>query len=150
MAKDIDLSADLITAYKQHRHNAGTDDKFELAVNVLTTGNWPSFTPAAVVLPTEMVQALERFKVFYGIKYTGRTLSWQHSLDQCTLKAAFPKGKKELNVSLFQALVLMLFNGLAPGTKLSFKDIVLQTRLGASLTARPFANSSAHILRNRI
>jgi cullin 4 len=27
---------------------------------------------------------------------------WQNSLGQCVLKAEFPKGKKELAVSLFQ------------------------------------------------
>ncbi|XP_057547247.1 cullin-4-like isoform X2 [Amaranthus tricolor] len=45
---------------------------------------------------------------------------WQNSLTHCVLKADFQKGKKELAVSLFQAVVLMLFND---AEKLSFQDI---------------------------
>lgn len=83
-------------------------------------------------------------------KYSGRRLMWQNSLGHCVLKAEFPKGKKELAVSLFQVgiiwanilsfcflrylispsggvvsvlfqtVVLMLFND---AEKLSFQDI---------------------------
>lgn len=130
MAKDMDLSADLMAAYRDHRASLDASDPFELSVNVLTTGNWPSFAPSAPILPQDMTAALERFKRFYSIKYTGRNLTWQHSLDQCTLKASFPKGKKELSVSLFQALVLMLFNQMAPGESLSYQNITDQTALG--------------------
>lgn len=42
------------------------------------------------------------FKEFYLSKYNGRRLMWQNSLGHCVLKAEFPKGKKELAVSLFQ------------------------------------------------
>ena len=42
------------------------------------------------------------FKEFYLSKYSGRRLMWQNSLGHCVLKAEFPKGKKELAVSLFQ------------------------------------------------
>lgn len=42
------------------------------------------------------------FKEFYLSKYSGRRLMWQNSLGHCVLKAEFPKGRKELAVSLFQ------------------------------------------------
>lgn len=42
------------------------------------------------------------FKEFYLSKHHGRRLMWQNSLGHCMLKAEFPKGKKELAVSLFQ------------------------------------------------
>jgi cullin-4 len=132
MAKDIDLSADLMVAYKEHRAHFDASDSFDLSVNVLTTGNWPSFSSSNAILPAEMIASLDRFKRFYGSKHTGRNLAWQHSLDQCVVKAAFPKGKKELSVSLFQGLCLLLFNGLPDGTKLGFKDIVTLTGLGES------------------
>lgn len=32
---------------------------------------------------------------------------WQNSLGHCVLKAEFPKGKKELSVSLFQVGLLI-------------------------------------------
>lgn len=113
---------------------------FDLSVNILSQGNWPSYAPAPLALPSSMSLALDRFKSFYQSKYNGRTLSWAHSLDTCSLKAKFPKGgRKELSVSLFQAVVLLLFNDTAAtgeggeeGT-LAFKDIVEMTRLGACL-----------------
>ncbi|KAF5823324.1 putative cullin [Helianthus annuus] len=42
------------------------------------------------------------FKEFYLSKYSGRRLMWQNSLGHCVLKTEFAKGKKELDVSLFQ------------------------------------------------
>jgi hypothetical protein len=50
------------------------------------------------------------FLDFYMKKYGGRRLQWCHSLGTCVLRAHFPKGTKELSVSLFQAAVLCLFN----------------------------------------
>lgn len=47
------------------------------------------------------------FKEFYLSKYSGRRLMWQNSLGHCVLKADFPKGKKELAVSLFQVGLLL-------------------------------------------
>lgn len=46
----------------------------------------------------------EVFKEFYLKKYSGRKLVWQHSLGTCVVRAAFPKGTKELSLSTFQAV----------------------------------------------
>jgi cullin 4 len=133
MAKDIDLSNDIMRAYRTS--SSADAEAFDVSVAILTTGNWPNYVPVALNLPVDMVRALDRFKMFYTTKYSGRTLHWQHSLDQCTLRADFPKGRKELAVSLYQALVLLLFNDLEQGTKLGFKDIVSQTLIGDVLKA---------------
>ena len=74
-----------------------------------------------------MVQYLEAFKLFYLNKHSGRKLQWQPSLGHCVLKACFPHGDKELQVSLFQALVLLLFN---QGDKHVFTDIKTATGIG--------------------
>lgn len=129
MAKDIDLSADLMQAYKQQTF-VEEDLACDLSVNVLTTGNWPSFTSSPCMLPSAMTRVLDRFKLFYASKHSGRTLSWQHSLDQCVLRAHFPSGRKELSVSLYQGLVLLVFNSVPSGAAVSFKEIVMQTKLG--------------------
>ena len=42
------------------------------------------------------------FKDFYLSKHSGRRLVWHNSLGSCVLRAQFPKGLKELSVSLFQ------------------------------------------------
>uniref|UniRef100_A0A6N2K7S9 Cullin family profile domain-containing protein n=1 Tax=Salix viminalis TaxID=40686 RepID=A0A6N2K7S9_SALVM len=81
---------------------------------------WPTYPPMDVRLPHELNVYQDIFKEFYLSKYSGRRLMWQNSLGHCVLKAEFPKGKKELAVSLFQTVVLMLFND---AQKLSFQDI---------------------------
>ncbi len=50
------------------------------------------------------------FQDFYTSKQSGRQLQWHNSLGTCLLRARFPKGAKELSVSLFQAVLLCLFN----------------------------------------
>eukprot|EP00775_Hariotina_reticulata_P012777 gene12777-12905_t len=68
------------------------------------------------------------FKEFYSKQYsTYRQLAWQHSLSTAMLKANFPKGSKELSVSLLQALVLLLFND---ADELSYEAI--KEQLGTS------------------
>jgi len=51
--------------------------------------------------PWRAAQAV--FKDFYLSKHSGRRLVWHNSLGTCMLRAQFPKGLKELSVSLFQA-----------------------------------------------
>ncbi|RZC33222.1 4-aminobutyrate aminotransferase, mitochondrial-like [Asbolus verrucosus] len=65
-------------------------------------------------------------KKFYLSNHSGRKLLWQPSLSHCLLKANFDCGYKELQVSLFQTIVLLLFNTL---TVIGFKEIQESTNL---------------------
>lgn len=82
----------------------------ELTVSILTMGYWPTYPVMEVTLPLEMVQYQTQFNKFYLGKHNGRKLQWQPTLGHCVLKAEFTQGRKELQVSLFQGLVLLLFN----------------------------------------
>lgn len=115
---------------------------------VLTAGYWPAYQPVEVNLPKEVAEYQEVFKKLYPTpslpitylfdlptylaKYSGRRLTWQNSLGFCVVRALFPLGKKELSVSLFQSVVLALFNE-APETGISFKEI--QEASGTHFTA---------------
>nr|XP_013801762.1 PREDICTED: cullin-4B isoform X2 [Apteryx mantelli mantelli] len=68
----------------------------------------------------QMVKLQEIFKTFYLGKHSGRKLQWQSTLGHCVLKAEFKEGKKELQVSLFQTLVLLMFN---EGEEFSLEEI---------------------------
>ncbi|XP_072951479.1 cullin-4 [Typha angustifolia] len=121
MFKDIELSKEINDSFKQSSQaRTKLPTGIEMSVHVLTTGYWPTYPPMDVRLPHELNVYQDIFKEFYLSKYSGRRLMWQNSLGQCVLKAEFPKGKKELAVSLFQTVVLMLFND---AQKLSFQDI---------------------------
>ncbi|KAE8708845.1 Cullin-4 [Hibiscus syriacus] len=120
MFKDIELSKEINESFKQSSQaRSKLPSGIEMSVHVLTTGYWPTYPPMDVRLPHELNVYQDIFKDFYLSKYSGRRLMWQNSLGHCVLKADFPKGKKELSVSLFQA-ILMLFND---ALKLSFQDI---------------------------
>uniref|UniRef100_A0A8C5GVD2 Cullin family profile domain-containing protein n=1 Tax=Gouania willdenowi TaxID=441366 RepID=A0A8C5GVD2_GOUWI len=110
MFKDMELSKDIMIQYKQYMQNQSEPSNIELTVNILTMGYWPSYTPMEVHLPSEMVKLQEVFKLFYLGKHSGRKLQWQPTLGHAVLKAEFKEGKKELQVSLFQTLVVLMFN----------------------------------------
>ncbi|KAJ8309854.1 hypothetical protein KUTeg_011719 [Tegillarca granosa] len=110
MFKDMELSKDIMLAFKQHMQNIDAPGNIDLTVNILTMGYWPTYTPMEVHLPVEMVKFQEIFKKFYLGKHSGRKLQWQSTLGHCVLKSHFSGGKKELQVSLFQTLCLLLFN----------------------------------------
>ncbi|KAI5475121.1 cullin 4 [Pseudohyphozyma bogoriensis] len=137
MFKDIELSQDVMRAYTTSRDLLSSKPSFDLSVNVLSTANWPTYPPTTVRLPSHISTALEKFKTFYVAKHSGRSLGWQHSLDTCSLKAVFPKGgRKELSVSGFQAVVLLLFNEVPDGGRLSFEEIVEATNIDKKEAAR--------------
>ncbi|XP_072573970.1 cullin-4A [Paramormyrops kingsleyae] len=110
MFKDMELSKDVMIQFKQYMQNQSDPGNIELTVNILTMGYWPSYTPMEVHLPSEMVKLQEVFKTFYLGKHSGRKLQWQPTLGHAVLKSEFKEGKKELQVSLFQTLVLLMFN----------------------------------------
>ncbi|ORX91617.1 ubiquitin-protein ligase, cullin 4 [Basidiobolus meristosporus CBS 931.73] len=129
MFKDMDVSRDIMISFRQTQKYQELCKDIELNVSVLTQGYWPTYTPTEITLPEQMTEYQEVFKAFYLSKHHGRRLMWQHSLGHCVLKAYFPKGKKELAVSLYQAMVLLLFNSMEIDAKLSYKEISAATNI---------------------
>ncbi|OAD56053.1 Cullin-4B [Eufriesea mexicana] len=129
MFKDMELSKDINIAFKQYAGNLQSElsaSNLDLTVSILTMGYWPTYPVMEVTLPPEMVQYQDVFNKFYLGKHSGRKLQWQPTLGHCVLKAWFNQGNKELQVSLFQALVLILFND---ADNLSLEDIKTATNI---------------------
>ncbi|KAG2378507.1 hypothetical protein C9374_008146 [Naegleria lovaniensis] len=129
MFKDVDISNDMMANFKKSKEykklcsEFGDHDStmpFELNVTILTSSNWPNYTPDTLNLPKEISIAQEAYKDFYVNKHSGRVLKWIHNLGQCTLKALFPSGRKELIVSFYQALTLLQFNN---KVKISYSEL---------------------------
>ncbi|KAF9366738.1 Cullin-4 [Mortierella sp. NVP85] len=121
MFKDMDTSRDIMINFKASKMHSKIGG-LELSVNVLTQGHWPTYPPAEANIPNQISQCQEIFKEFYLSKHKGRRLMWQNSLGHSVVKASFPSGTKELQLSLFQAIVLLLFNDTGDA-HLSYKDI---------------------------
>ncbi|CAF4254872.1 unnamed protein product [Rotaria sp. Silwood2] len=127
MFKDIELSKDIMTAFDQYMHGREAPGNIGMSVCVLTMGFWPTYPHVTAILPPEFCRLQEIFTTFYLSKHTGRKLQWQYTLDHCLLKGWLKeKAVKEFHVSLYQALVLLLFN---QHNDLSYKDIQEQTKI---------------------
>ncbi|KAI5840199.1 Cullin family-domain-containing protein [Morchella snyderi] len=147
MFKDVDLSREAVASFKSRTGSASSSSSssVDLYVNILSQAAWPSYPEVPISVPRDIAAATEAFEAFYVSKHSGRKLVWRHNLSHCVLKAAFPKGNKELVLSAFQAVVLLLFNDLptttttaaaATPTSLSFTDLLAATGLPADQLAR--------------
>ncbi|EZF27883.1 hypothetical protein H112_00135 [Trichophyton rubrum D6] len=126
MFKDMDLARDEMASYNALLRERNERPKIDLNVNVISATAWPSYPDVPVNIPDSISQAINNFEEFYNNKYSGRRLHWKHTLAHCQLKARFPLGDKELVVSSFQAIVLLLFNDVAGSETLSY-DVIKKT-----------------------
>lgn len=115
MFKDQELAKDEIASYKNWLAAKGEDSPvansdLDLSVNVLSAAAWPTYPDVRVLLPQNVLDHITTFDTYYKSKHTGRRLTWKHNLAHCVVKARFDRGPKELLVSAFQAIVLVLFN----------------------------------------
>lgn len=86
-----------------------------------------------------MQAELDAFAAFYNEKHQGHKIEWNHGLGTVTLRARFAMGQKELSMSLYQAVVLLLFNDM---TEIPFADVKLHTGIGESLCYLPALKKS--------
>lgn len=124
MFKDVELGREEMSGYKDRLASMeAKPGALDLSVNVLSAAAWPTYPDIQVVIPADVNTAIEHFERYYKSKHSGRKLSWKHALAHCQMKASFPKGTKEFVVSSFQAIILLLFNGIAAGEKLTYDHI---------------------------
>ncbi|KAL8697693.1 MAG: hypothetical protein Q9201_006995 [Fulgogasparrea decipioides] len=142
MFRDMSVSEDLTTAYKKHIRDLGDADsqRAEIDVNVLTATMWPMDAMASsrgegrkstCNFPPEIDRIKQSFEKFYLNKHSGRQLTWQGNMGTADLRGYFAemKGKKtrELNVSTYCMVILLLFNDLPPGNHFTYEEIQART-----------------------
>ena len=123
MFKDIDLAREEMLSYRAFLEGRGKKQPFDFSVQILTFSAWPYYPDIPAIIPSDIRAVQDRFEKYYKSKHGGRKLQWKPSLAHCQLKAAFPKARKEIVVSSFQALVLLLFNDIGPDDTLSYENI---------------------------
>lgn len=139
MMKDVKLSADTMSAYREHLNQSNTPMPLDLSVQVCTSSHWPLQLPAssnsdAAVFPADFVKAIKSFEAFYLQRHSGRKLSWRADLGSVDVKVQFKSRKHEVNMSTQAMMVLSLFSDLSPSDALSvqvriFAHIALLTVL---------------------
>ncbi|KAH8101424.1 Cullin-domain-containing protein [Cristinia sonorae] len=129
MFNDLALSRDSMREYYTLRERQGdvAAAAQRLNVMVLQRSFWPfTVRKSEADLPLDMQAELTKFTDFYKQKHQGHKLDWDHGLGTATLRARFSRGEKELSVSLYQTLVLLLFN---EDVQIGFRVIKERTRI---------------------
>ncbi|KAJ3413350.1 hypothetical protein HDV05_008132 [Chytridiales sp. JEL 0842] len=111
MFNDMRTSDDTNNAFKTQLERSGaadTADHPDIHVSVLTSTYWPTSTAVACLWPETINKIIQRFERFYLSRHSGRRLSWMGQMGTADMKAVFPKGKKEINISTFGMVVLMM------------------------------------------
>lgn len=147
MFKDVELGREEMSSYKDRLEERGERGQLDLNVNVLSAAAWPTYPDVPVIIPADVNRAIESFERHYKSKHSGRKLAWKHALAHCQMKAAFPKGTKEFVVSSFQAIVLLLFNGIGKEEHLTYEYI--KTASGLCKHPSSFSNTATNPLCSR-
>lgn len=136
MFRDMDLARDEMNSYNAYKSQRRDKLGLDLSVNVLSAAAWPTYPDVLVRIPPDIAKAIADFEQYYHMKHNGRKLSWKHQLAHCQLRSRFDKGNKEIVVSSFQAIVLLLFNDVADGETMSYN----QVKEATGLCTRSFYN----------
>ncbi|KAJ4836645.1 hypothetical protein Tsubulata_036532 [Turnera subulata] len=116
------MIADIESTRKFQEDFKQDDLGFDLSVEVLTSEKWPNFRSPDLKLPAEMERGLQAFKEYSTKKK--RKLTWVHSLGRCLIEGNFLPNPVELDVTPYQAAILMLFND---ADRLSYSEIATKT-----------------------
>lgn len=145
MFRDIEVSKATQAAFAEKTDNRALLDQsgIDFSVSVLTSGLWPTQPPTPdIIYPAGPHKMQEAFAAFYSASNTGKSLRWSPSLGQCTLRACYEGNvRKELIVSHFQALVLLLFNS---SNSLTCRQIEIQTRIPTADLHRTLQSLALH------
>jgi len=168
MFQDIDISAEVESSFRNSVAAIGPDgaqnpkniSSMDFGIQILTVGYWPVNPPGDNVklkIPKAICQLRDKFVSFYVKKYQGRRLVWSHAVERCIVSAWFPKGKKELEVSLYQAMCLLVFNSENTGNTTAgdtesflFKDIKKKTGIEDADLRRTLQSLACGVVGTRV
>jgi hypothetical protein len=115
MIKDLKTSETLKEDWKkyivEYSNKKGIEKTpFELLVQVLTYGYWPSVNSSTLIMPTYCQLASRNYETFYSEKFDGRRLMWMYGLGSGELRANGYSKKFDFTVPTYQVAILLAFN----------------------------------------
>ena len=115
MVSDVSNSFDLMREFGVEK---------QMQVRVLTTGLWPSGGGSKFGASLVRYDWMDEFEKFYGKKFSGRKLTWAHSLGTMEIRARFETGGTvyTLIVSAIQGMILTEMDKLSGGS-ICFKNL---------------------------
>jgi cullin 1 len=119
MLSDLALAADHDKDFKKHYDTAQSVGEgaatLDFAVQVLTTGYWPTYPTYEIHLPPEMTKAMGVFNEYYTEKNSKRRLQWNWGLGNAEVRGLWGKKSYDLQVTTLQAVAILAFNAQAGG-----------------------------------
>ncbi|KAI9476498.1 MAG: Cullin [Benjaminiella poitrasii] len=152
MFTDMSLSNELNIKYNSFIKENNMANQVNMSILVLTAGAWPLNQQKEdaesdfnkLQIPRVLENNISSFEKFYGNQYNGRRLLWQWNLTRGEIRMNHFDKNYELQVSLYQMIILLLFN---QDGAISLTDITTQSGLTMADTIRsikPLVNM--HIL----
>jgi hypothetical protein len=111
MFTDMSISEGVNVKFADYLQTITNKPSVNFNTLVLTAGVWPfSATQAEILPPVPLESCVTIFQEFYSKQHNGRKLTWMHHLSRVDLKLFGFDRRYEVSVSLYQMLVLFLFN----------------------------------------
>lgn len=116
MIEDLQAFVAAQAAFEQHQAKSlvASDQVGKTAkinARIITGAFWPAYqlikNEENLHLPASLVNCQRTFENFYRTRYATKALRWQHGRGSAMLEMAFPNGKKEVTVPIFQAICLL-------------------------------------------
>lgn len=122
MVTDLQLAREKQHEFESWLRNHNKKLEVDMAVQVLTTGFWPTYKAIDLDLPEEMEQGVQIFRDFYTHTTQNRKLTWMYILGSCTVKARYSKKTYDFILNTLQAAILLIFNQ-SENEEMTYKDI---------------------------
>jgi cullin 3 len=136
MFKDVQASRDLMGKFKK-QYDAEAKVGLDLAVNVCSSGYWPTTANIPYHLPADLSAACDKFKRFYLNQHNGHKLIWHMDKGRAEVLVHFgPKVSRTLVGTTYQMMILLVFNN---AKRVTFRQIL-------DITGIPKSEISHHLL----
>lgn len=104
----------------------------KVAVQLMTTTSWPTYSSIPLRLPLSLQQGIDAFQTYYSTHHRSRSLKWMHSLGTVTLAVDLPNGSKEVVANTILATILLGLSDAVSTAKGGLTGAELVDHVGAS------------------
>lgn len=114
MISDRNTSNDFAETFKQHLQSLSNGGyafpyTIDFTAQVLTAGVWPPFVQDTAHVPPPIKTLMDSFFSLYERGKSRRVLQWISSMGSATINASFKGKEYQLQMTIYQAIVLLLF-----------------------------------------
>ncbi|ORX80888.1 Cullin-domain-containing protein [Anaeromyces robustus] len=127
MFTDINVCKDINNNFKEYLRSKDIKQSIDSNILVLTSGSWPlTNSNITFQIPVELENNINQFSEFYQQEHNGRKLTWLYQLSKADVRLHTEGRRYELNMTLYQLAILLLFNN---GDSFTINEIVNSTQL---------------------